>query len=127
MTRTVQELSEQVTRLRGYMSHFKNRMEGFLSTLQRTNRDLTALLAPEAKQTSLEDVRSTLANAQKRIEAVISAKPGVRLDVEAVEASPELLDAHAVVCYFPTAADKDEFVALMKEAKPGMRAVSIDK
>lgn len=125
MTRTVEELQQQAVRLRGYLNYFKERMEGFLSTLNRTNRDITLLLAPESKQLSIEEVRNTLKNCQSRIEAVTSAKPGVRMDVEAVEASPELLDAHAVVMYFPTKADADEVIATIKMAKPGMRSVDI--
>lgn len=125
MTRTVEELQQQSVRLRGYMSYFKNRMEGFLSTLQRTNRDLNTLLSPESAQLPIEEVRNALKNAKSRIEAVVSAKEGVRMDVEAVEASPELLDAHAVVLYFPTKADADEIIAQIQRAKPGMRSVDI--
>lgn len=125
MTRTVEELQQQSVRLRGYMSYFKNRMEGFLSTLQRTNRDITVLLSPESKQLSIEEVRNSLKNAQSRIEAVVSAKEGVRMDVEAVEAAPELLHAHAVVLYFPTKANAEEVIATIKLAMPDMRSVDI--
>lgn len=123
MTRTVEELQQQVTRLRGYMGHFKNRMEGCITTLQRTRIDLQKIIKLE-KKGDVDDLATVAAN---RIEAVINAPAGVRLDVEAVEASPELLEKHAVVLYFETQADKDELVAQIHLSKPGMRSVDIDK
>jgi len=51
--------------------------------------------------------------------------PARRLDQEALDASPELRGKNAVVLYFETDADREEFVALVKLAKPGMRAVNI--
>jgi hypothetical protein len=127
MTRTVEELQQQVIRLRGYMSHFKNRMEGCISTLQRTSRDLSILLSEESKQMPIAELRGVLTNARARIEAVVSAPPGVRLDVEAVEAAPELLGKHAIVMYFETQEDADEIAASIQAAKPGMRSVAIAK
>ena len=51
--------------------------------------------------------------------------PARRIDQKALDATPELRGKNAVVLYFETDADREEFVALMKLAKPGMRAVNI--
>lgn len=48
-----------------------------------------------------------------------------RADAEAIAAVPELKDKHAVVLYFETDGDRDELVALIQQAKPGMRAVNL--
>lgn len=48
-----------------------------------------------------------------------------RPDAEAIAAVPQLKDARALVLYFPTDADRDEFVSLIHEAKPGMRTVKL--
>lgn len=126
MTRTVEELQAQVMRLRGYMGHFKHRMEDCIATLQHTERDLRTLQAAAlADPNCMAAVKERFETAISRIGAVVSAPPGVRLDVEAVEAAPELLGKHAVVMYFETAADKDELVAAIAIGKPGMRSVDI--
>lgn len=52
-------------------------------------------------------------------------EPTARPDQDALDAVPALKDAKAVVLYFPTEADRDEFVAIVQEAKPGMRAVNL--
>jgi hypothetical protein len=122
MTRTPQELADQVVRLRGYMGYFKQRMEACITTLQRTRMDLQKIVTLEKKP----DVDALAALAVNRIEAIVNAPAGVRLDVEAVEAAPELLGKLALVMYFETEADKDELVAAIHMIKPGMRAVSIE-
>lgn len=48
-----------------------------------------------------------------------------RPDAEALEAVPDLKRGRALVLYFPTDADRDGFVALIHEAKPGMRTVKL--
>lgn len=48
-----------------------------------------------------------------------------RADAEAIAAVPELKGKNAVVLYFETPEDRDELVALIKQEKPGMRAVNI--
>lgn len=48
-----------------------------------------------------------------------------RPDEEAIAAVPELRGKRAIVLYFETDADRAEFVALIHEAKPGMRTVKI--
>lgn len=59
----------------------------------------------------------------------ISPEAGARLsarpDAECLKAAPSLKDKNAVVLYFENAADRDELVALIHEAKPGMRAVNL--
>jgi len=48
-----------------------------------------------------------------------------RPDAEAIAAVPDLKGKNAVVLYFETDQDRREFVALVQEAKPGMRAVNL--
>lgn len=54
-----------------------------------------------------------------------ASAPETRADAEALAAVPELKDKHALVLYFLTDADRDEFVGLVHEAKPGMRTVKL--
>lgn len=48
-----------------------------------------------------------------------------RPDAEAIAAAPTLKGKKAVVLYFETEQNRDELVALIQEAKPGMRAVNL--
>jgi hypothetical protein len=48
-----------------------------------------------------------------------------RLDSDALAAAPELRGKEAVVLYFLTKEDREDFVRLIVEAKPGMRAVRL--
>lgn len=48
-----------------------------------------------------------------------------RPDAEAIAVVPQLAGKQAVVLYFETDQDRREFVALIREAKPGLRAVNI--
>jgi hypothetical protein len=54
-----------------------------------------------------------------------SVETAARPDAEALAAVPTLRGAKALVLYFPTDADRDEFVALIHEAKPNMRSVKL--
>jgi hypothetical protein len=116
MTRTVDELTAQVARLRGYMGHFKNRMEAYIVLAQHSRRDMERVLYDfkDLPAPAKEKIEMAIA----RIKDVMNAKPGVRLDVEALEATPELIGKTAVVIYFETEADRDELVLAMKATKP---------
>ena len=48
-----------------------------------------------------------------------------RSDAECLAAVPDLKGKNAVVLYFETPEDRDELVALIHEAKPGMKAVNL--
>lgn len=48
-----------------------------------------------------------------------------RPDAEALNAVSDLRGKNAVVLYFETDADREEFIALIHEAKPGMRTVKL--
>jgi hypothetical protein len=127
MTRTLEELQAQVARLRGYMGHFKHRMEDCIATLQHTQRDLLTLQAAAlADPNCTSAVKERFVTAISRIGAVVSAPPGARLDVEALEATPELIGKRAVVLYFETDADRDELTAAIAREKPGMRSVNLE-
>lgn len=60
--------------------------------------------------------------------AVLEHQPAAQTDLaddEAIAAVPELKGKNAVVLYFNTPEDRDELVAAIHKAKPGMRAVNI--
>lgn len=52
-------------------------------------------------------------------------RPTQRPDADALNAAPALVGKKAVVLYFDTERDRDELVALIREAKPNMRAVNL--
>lgn len=54
---------------------------------------------------------------------IVKAQP--RPDQLALDAVPDLKGKNAVVVYFNTDADREEFIAALHEAKPGMRSVKI--
>lgn len=73
---------------------------------------------PDPRRT-LEALQASIARARD------AALERPRPDAEALAAVPSLRGAKALVLYFPTDADRDEFVALIHEAKPNMRSVKL--
>lgn len=56
-----------------------------------------------------------------RLQGIIDRLPAEgRPDAVALKAAPELIGKHAIVLYFNSDADRDEFVLAIREAKPNM-------
>lgn len=90
-----------------------------IERLQAESNGLAALLR------ELIDIEGPQPGHVMWFQKVSAALAKLRPDYEAIAAAPQLRGKKALVLYFETDQDVDEFTALILEAKPGMRAVKI--
>jgi hypothetical protein len=98
----------------------------FLQNEVKSLRDLRKVWS-EAKAEKMNAIIETLTEVRRdqQMTGMNGKRIGERPDQVAVDAVPELQDKKALVCYFATDADRDEFAETLKQWMPNARSERI--
>lgn len=116
MSDTKTKISELEAKVEG-MQHQAKRLRGYLTKYEGLRVSVQAALDTQSSNIELR---------RQLLRAVAELGEPLRPDARAIAAAPELEDKSALVLYFGSDADREEFADVCKASMTGVRTVNIN-